>query len=372
MVILAVVGARPNFVKMAPLFAALRHVPEFEPVLVHTEQHYSEEMSAAFFQDLALPVPDISLGVGSGTHGEQTARTMLAFEPIVAQRRPAMVLLVGDVNSTLACALVAAKLGVRIAHVEAGLRSFDRSMPEEINRVLTDQLSDLLFAPSADAVENLRQEGIPGERIHLVGNIMIDTLMRHREQAQALQVWRRWGLAPGRYAVLTLHRPSNVDDDAQLAELVQVVSRLQEDVPVVFPVHPRTAGRLQAAGLDGPLRRLPQLHLTEPLGYLEFLSLLPGSRLVLTDSGGVQEESTCLGISCLTLRPHTERPVTVTTGTNHVVGTAAGPILAAAQAALRGRAAAGVPPLWDGRPAGRIVDVLQQSLMPVAATSLGA
>jgi len=363
MVMLSVVGARPNFVKIAPILNAIRPYPEFRSVLVHTEQHYSDKMSASFFEELGIPEPDFSLGVGSGTHAQQTARAMVAFEQVLQGCPADLVLLVGDVNSTLACALVAAKSGILIAHVEAGLRSFDRSMPEELNRVLTDQLADVLFTPSPEAEGNLLREGIRSERIHFVGNVMIDTLVAHLDRAVAKAAWRKWSLPPGQYAVLTLHRPSNVDHDETLIEFIGAIRALQEDVPVIFPAHPRTAGRLQACGLDRELRGLPNLRLVEALDYVEFLSLLCRSQLVLTDSGGVQEESTYLGIPCLTLRENTERPATVNAGTNRVVGIDAARILAAARTILSGRVPPRtIPPLWDGHAARRIVDVLRRAL----------
>lgn len=362
-VILSVVGARPNFVKIAPILEAIRLYPEFRSVLVHTEQHYSDEMSASFFKELGIPEPAFSLGVGSGTHAQQTARAMVAFEDVLEAYPAALVVLVGDVNSTLACALVAAKREVRIAHIEAGLRSFDRSMPEELNRILTDQLADLLFTTSPEAEENLLREGIEPERIHFVGNVMIDTLVTHLDEAIARAVWCKWSLAPGRYAVLTLHRPANVDYDGTLSEIMRAIATLQRDLPVVFPVHPRTLSCLKAVGLEQHLRALPNLHLTEPLGYIDFLSLLARSRLVLTDSGGVQEESTYLGIPCLTLRENTERPVTVAVGTNMVIGVQAERIRDAAKAVLSGNVkASGIPPLWDGRTARRIVEILRRTL----------
>lgn len=361
--ILSVVGARPNFVKIAPILEAIQLYPEFRSVLVHTEQHYSDDMSVSFFKELGIPQPDYSLGVGSGTHAQQTTRAMIAFEDVLEACPASLVVLVGDVNSTLACALVAAKRGVRIAHIEAGLRSFDRSMPEELNRILTDQLADLLFTTSPEAEENLLREGIEPGRIHFVGNVMIDTLVAHLGEAIARAAWRKWSLTPGRYAVLTLHRPANVDCDGRLSEIMRAIATLQRDLPVVFPAHPRTLSCLKALGVEQQLRALPNLHLTEPLGYLDFLSLLARSGLVLTDSGGVQEESTYLGIPCLTLRENTERPVTVAVGTNMVIGVQAERIRDTLKAVLSGNVkASGIPPLWDGRTAGRIVKILRRTL----------
>lgn len=359
MKVVNIVGARPNLMKIAPLMDVMVRTPGIEPILVHTGQHYDERMSDLFFRELGIPAPDHYLGVGSGTHAQQTAQVMVRLEPLFEELRPDLVLVVGDVNSTLAAALVASKLGIRLAHVEAGLRSFDRSMPEEVNRVVTDALSDLLFTTERSAEENLRREGIAEEKIHFVGNVMIDTLLRHRERAEALGVPVRFGLAPGEYAVVTLHRPSNVDAPDALARMVDVMVAVQERLPVVFPVHPRTRSRLAEAGLLTRLEALPDVRLTEPLGYLEFLGLMAGARLVLTDSGGVQEETTILGVPCLTVRENTERPVTITHGTNRLVGTAPARIIAAVDETLAAPRPDGRrPELWDGRAAERIVGVL--------------
>ena len=359
MKVVNIVGARPNLMKIAPLMDVMVRTPGIEPILVHTGQHYDERMSDLFFRELGIPAPDHYLGVGSGTHAQQTAQVMVRLEPLFEELRPDLVLVVGDVNSTLAAALVASKLGIRLAHVEAGLRSFDRSMPEEVNRVVTDALSDLLFTTERSAEENLRREGIAEEKIHFVGNVMIDTLLRHRERAEALGVPVRFGLAPGEYAVVTLHRPSNVDAPDALGRMVDVVVAVQERLPVVFPVHPRTRSRLAEAGLLTRLEALPDVRLTEPLGYLEFLGLMAGARLVLTDSGGVQEETTILGVPCLTVRENTERPVTITHGTNRLVGTAPARIIAAVDETLAAPRPDGRrPELWDGRAAERIVGVL--------------
>ena len=354
-----VVGARPNFMKIAPIVAEIGRRPaEFEQVLVHTGQHYDEAMSDAFFDDLGIPRPDVNLEVGSGTHAEQTARIMLAFEPVILEHRPDWVVVVGDVNSTIAATLVATKLGVRVAHVEAGLRSRDRRMPEEINRLATDALADLLLTPSRDADANLAAEGVPPEKIVFVGNVMIDTLLEHRERARRSDALERLGVEPGAYAALTLHRPSNVDDCATLAGIAGALERVAERLPIVFPIHPRTRARMAEFGLELSSR----IRVVDPLGYLDFLRLYSESRLVLTDSGGIQEETTALGVPCLTLRENTERPVTVTEGTNQVVGTDPARIVTAAFDVLDGRAAlAGrVPEFWDGRAAVRIVDALAQ------------
>jgi UDP-N-acetylglucosamine 2-epimerase (non-hydrolysing) len=341
--------------KIAPLMAELRRRPGAEAVLVHTGQHYDERMSQLFFVELGIPRPDVGLDVGSGSHATQTAEVMKRFEPVLLTHRPDAVLVVGDVNSTLACTLTAVKLGVPVAHVEAGLRSFDRTMPEEINRILTDAISHWLFVTERAGVDNLRREGVHDERIHLVGNVMIDTLLACRERAEASPVLDRLGLTSGRFAVLTLHRPANVDDPAVFGELLSAIERLQRELPIVFPVHPRTRKALEGTRA----RSLPGLLLTEPLGYLDFLKLMAHARLVLTDSGGIQEETTVLGVPCLTLRNNTERPVTVEQGTNRLVGLAPERIVAAGLEVLHAPPAASrVPELWDGRAAARVVDVL--------------
>jgi UDP-N-acetylglucosamine 2-epimerase (non-hydrolysing) len=354
--VLHVVGARPNFMKVAPLMAALAR-RGVSRRLVHTGQHFDERMSGVFFEELGLPRPDEDLGVGSGSHGEQTGRVMIAFErALLAGPRPDVVVVPGDVNSTVAAALVAAKLGIPVAHLEAGLRSRDRAMPEELNRIVTDHLSDLLLTPSADADRNLAREGIPPGRIARVGNLMIDTLRAHLPRARALCVPAAMGLPPGGYAVVTLHRPSNVDDPAALAPLLGALAELAAALPVVFPVHPRTRARLAEPALAGAAAAL---RLVEPLGYLEFLSLTSAARLVLTDSGGLQEESTALGVPCLTLRENTERPVTVEEGTNEVVGVDPGRILGAARRILAGGGKRGrIPALWDGEAGERAADAI--------------
>jgi len=354
--ILNVVGARPNFMKIAPIAAVIAgRSDRLSQILVHTGQHYDEAMSDSFFRDLALSPPDINLGVGSGSHSEQTARVMLAIEPVLEKVRPDWVVVVGDVNSTVAAALVAAKLGIRVAHVEAGLRSFDWSMPEEINRLVTDRLSDLLLTPGAGADENLRAEGIDPSRIVRVGNVMIDTLFAQLDSA-SFAVLEQLHLAPKSFVTVTLHRPSNVDHGETLASILAALGEIAADLPVVFPAHPRTRARLREFGLVLP----PGVTLLEPLGYLEFLGLWSNSRIVLTDSGGLQEETTALGIPCLTLRENTERPVTISEGTNQLVGQDRHRIVAAAKSVLSGEAkSARVPEMWDGRAAVRIVDALE-------------
>jgi UDP-N-acetylglucosamine 2-epimerase (non-hydrolysing) len=348
-----VTGARPNFPKAAPVIDALRDKPVTQR-LVHTGQHYDDAMSAVFFRQLSLPEPDVNLGVGSGTHAEQTAAIMVGLEKLFVAEAPDLVMVYGDVNSTVAAALVAAKLQIPSAHVEAGLRSFDWSMPEEVNRVVTDRLATLLLATSADAVDHLRTEGVDASRIHLVGNPMIDTLLRHVDRFDGSGVLESLGVGSP-YAVVTLHRPANVDDPAQLARVVGALHEVADQLPTVLPAHPRGRQRLVDAGLT----RHPGVHLVDPLGYLEFLGLVKTSRVVVTDSGGIQEESTVLGVPCLTMRPNTERPVTITHGTNLLVEPdEVGAAVRAVLAAPRG-ATWPTPPLWDGRAGGRIADVVE-------------
>jgi UDP-N-acetylglucosamine 2-epimerase (non-hydrolysing) len=361
--VINVVGARPNFMKVAPIVAAMKKRPEsFRPLVVHTGQHYDSAMSDSFFRDLNLPQPDTHLEVGSGSHAAQTAAVMERFEPVVLREKPDWVLVVGDVNSTIACALVCVKLGVKVAHVEAGLRSRDRSMPEEINRLLTDQIADLLFTPSQDADENLLAEGIPAERIRFVGNVMIDSLQTNLRAARDLRTREQLRLNGIDYALLTLHRPSNVDLRDSLERILSALEAIAAKLPVVFPVHPRTRKTIAELGLSDRVASIKELRAIDPLGYLDFLNLSSGARLVLTDSGGIQEETTALRIPCLTLRENTERPITVEMGTNVVVGTDTSRIIAAATAALNGsaRQAHRQPPLWDGHTSERILDALEQ------------
>ena len=362
-----VAGARPNFMKVAPLFHALSGRKEsarkagidLRVSIVHTGQHYDPNMSEIFFRELGMPAPDRHLDVGSGSHAEQTAKIMMAFEKVLLADRPDLVVVVGDVNSTVACSLTAKKLGIRVAHVEAGLRSFDTGMPEEINRKLTDAISDLLFVTEESGMRNLRAEGVPAERIFLVGNVMIDTLLRNvaridrREFApsEPVRLFREGG---GRYAVLTLHRPSNVDNRETLAPIWGAISEVARQVPVLFPVHPRTRGKIAAFGLDGA-----GVTMIDPVGYLDMLYAVKGAALVLTDSGGLQEETTALGVPCVTIRENTERPITVDVGTNYLAGTRPEAILEAARKILGGRGKKGsVPPLWDGKAAERISEIL--------------
>ena len=360
--VINVVGARPNFMKVAPIVAAMKRRPaKFQPLVVHTGQHYDAAMSDSFFRDLELPQPDTHLGVGSASHAAQTAAVMERFEPVVINEKPDWVLVVGDVNSTLACALVCVKLGVKVAHVEAGLRSRDRTMPEEINRLLTDQIADLLLTPSSDADANLRAEGIPAERIRLVGNVMIDSLLQNLERARGSRIKHELGVADKNYGVLTLHRPSNVDAPDTFARILAALETITQTLPVIFPVHPRTRKTIAELGLGDRVASIKNLRLIDPLGYLDFLSLYSAARLVLTDSGGIQEETTALGIPCLTLRENTERPITVELGTNVVVGTDTARIITAASAALNGSAKKTThqPPLWDGHTSERILDALE-------------
>jgi len=360
--ILCVVGARPNFMKMAPIMAAFDALPGIEAKLVHTGQHYDVAMNHQYFQALGIPDPDINLEVGSGSHAQQTAEVMRRFEPALDDVAPAAVLVVGDVNSTIACALVAAKKGVPVIHVEAGLRSFDRAMPEEINRVLTDQLSDLLFTTEESGRANLLNEGVADERIHFVGNVMIDTLRLNLPRAvPATQIAAdagRPGFAANGFAVLTLHRPSNVDDPAILKRLLETAGKISERVPVIFPVHPRTRATIERFGLSHLLDRASIL-LLPPMGYLEMLGLMKDATVVLTDSGGIQEETTALGTPCITLRDNTERPITVDEGTNTIAGNDPVAILAVFESVVTGGGKAGrVPHFWDGHAAGRIAAIV--------------
>lgn len=356
--ILLVAGARPNFMKVAPIAAALRDDGRLSGTIVHTEQHYDRRMSDLFFEQLGIPEPTLRLGVGSGSHARQTAEVMIRMEAVLSERRPAAVLVVGDVNSTLAAAVAAVKLGVPTAHVEAGLRSGDRSMPEEINRLLTDQISEWLFVSERSGLANLSREGIDPAKVRFVGNVMIDTLLRFRERARALDSPRSLGVEPGRYALLTLHRPANVDDPETLRGILAPVAELGERMSVLFPAHPRTAATIARAGIVLP----SSVRVLEPLGYLEFLGLTADAGIVLTDSGGIQEETTVLGVRCVTVRSNTERPVTLEEGTNRLAGTTPEGIRAAIAASLAEPVRGAVPELWDGKAAVRVVDALASDL----------
>jgi UDP-N-acetylglucosamine 2-epimerase (non-hydrolysing) len=356
MKIIHVVGARPNFMKAAPVIAALGNYPHVSQLLVHTGQHYDQNMSDIFFKELGLPEPDVNLEVGSGSHAVQTAEVMMRFEQVVLTHKPAWTLVYGDVNSTVAASLVCAKLGVPVAHVEAGLRSFDRTMPEEINRLVTDQIADLLFTPSADGDENLLREGVAAEKIHLVGNVMIDTLVRLLPQAE--QRWPALQAAHNlsTYGLVTLHRPSNVDDAEMLPQIMTALLNISQQIPLLFPMHPRTRQRLHTLQLTIDHS---QLTIIPPVGYLDFVALQQHARLIITDSGGIQEESTYLGVPCLTVRENTERPITITVGSNQLVGQDMALLQEKVSEILRGAAKeGGHPPLWDGRAGERIAEII--------------
>ena len=358
--VILVVGARPNFMKIAPIHAELakRDIPQ---ILLHTGQHYDENMSKVFFDDLGMPQPDIYLGIGSGSHAEQTAKVMVEFEKVCIEHEPAMVIVVGDVNSTLACSIVCAKMWIPVAHVEAGLRSFDRTMPEEINRLLTDCICDLLLTPSVDGDENLRNEGVAEERIVRVGNIMIDSLFSNLEKSKQSTIHEELSLVGREYGVLTLHRPSNVDDEDSFKSIISALVHIGEKIPLVFPMHPRTSKQIEKFDLKERLEAIPNIVITEPIGYLDFVALTAGAKMVLSDSGGIQEETTALGIPCITLRENTERPITVTEGTNVVVGNDTAAIIAAADEIFTNGGKSGrIPDLWDGRTAARIVDLIEK------------
>jgi UDP-N-acetylglucosamine 2-epimerase (non-hydrolysing) len=357
---LSVVGARPNFMKVAPLHRELNnHRDRVRHLICHTGQHYDEKMSKIFFDELELPQPDIYLGVGSGSHAEQTARIMTAFEQVLLQHRPDLVIVVGDVNSTLACSVTAAKLMIPVAHVEAGLRSFDRSMPEEINRMVTDVLADYLFVTEEAGVRNLRKEGVAEDKIFFVGHVMIDSLMHYRARAASSTALEQFGLHDGGYTLVTLHRPSNVDTKEHLELILGVFEQLQDETRFLFPVHPRTRARIAEFGLHDRVQAIGSLTLCDPVGYLDFLKLMEHAALILTDSGGIQEESTWLQIPCITLRENTERPVTVEIGSNEIVGLDIALAVQKSRAALNGNGKRGrIPELWDGKAAQRIVDIL--------------
>jgi len=356
--IVLVVGARPNFMKIAPLHAELSR-RGVKQLLLHTGQHYDENMSKVFFEDLGMPEPDIYLGIGSGSHAEQTAKVMVEFEKICIEHKPSMIVVVGDVNSTIACSMVAAKLWIPSAHVEAGLRSFDRKMPEEINRILTDTICDLLLTPSLDGNENLLKEGVEKHKIHFVGNIMIDSLMINLERARNCNIHSLLNIEKGKYGVVTLHRPSNVDNQEAFERIITALEVVGGNIPLVLPLHPRTKKQAENFGLSDRLKSIPNIIITEPAGYLDFVSLMASAKIVLTDSGGLQEETTTLSIPCVTLRENTERPITVTEGTNTIVGNDTDTIISTVLDILENGGKTGcIPDLWDGKTAVRISDIL--------------
>ena len=359
MKIACVVGARPNFMKIAPILEAMEKYPDLEPLLVHTGQHYDYEMSQIFFEELDIPKPDVYLDVGSGSHGAQTGKIMVSFEETVLEHNPDLILVVGDVNSTLACTIVGAKLWIPVAHVEAGIRSFDRTMPEEINRILTDAVSDYLLTPTEGANENLKKEGVKEDRIHLVGDIMIDTLMKYRDRASSSGILDELSLESGSYVIMTLHRPSNVDVKANFVSILNALSEIQQRIKIVFSMHPRTKARVAEFGLGDMISDMKNLIIVEPLGYLKFMGLMINSKFVLTDSGGMQTESTVLGLPCLTMRENTERPETLEAGTNTLVGNDTQIIIEESRKILDGNGKKGTyPEIWDGHTAERIAKLL--------------
>lgn len=356
--IISVVGARPNFMKVAPIHKAFqKYNGTVKHLICHTGQHYDKKMSKVFFEDLEMPQPDFYLGVGSGSHAEQTANVMIEFEKVLLKEKPDLVIVVGDVNSTVACSLVAAKLHIKVAHVEAGLRSFDRDMPEEINRLLTDAISDYLFVTEETGLENLENEGIPKEKVFFVGNVMIDSLVYYLPKTEKSNILNEYDLKPSNYILVTLHRPSNVDSKEFLENLVKLFDVLSKERKIIFPVHPRTRKNLSDAGYDAKINK--NIILTEPIGYIDFLTLTKNAELIITDSGGIQEESTYMGVQCITVRDNTERPITVKIGTNQLIGTDLKEVEEAALKILNGNLKSGIiPELWDGKAAERITDTL--------------
>lgn len=371
MKILSVVGARPNFMKVAPIHDELTNHDRFTSRIVHTGQHYDEEMSDIFFEQLGLPRPDEYLGVGSGDHADQTAEIMKAFKTVVQTEAPDLVVVVGDVNSTVACSLVATKRQIPVAHVEAGLRSGDRSMPEEVNRIVTDRIADLLFVTERSGVDNLRSEGVSDDKIAFVGNVMIDALVRFREKAAQTPIVDDLGLEEGSYVVMTMHRPSNVDEKGQLEVVLQTIQQICEERPLVFPMHPRTEARIEEFGLDEELSRIDGLHVLPPQGYLEFLALMDQAGAVVTDSGGIQEETTFLGVPCITLRPNTERPVTIREGTNELMELNPGAVSRRVTERMGHRMNGQRPELWDGQTSERIVEHIDSRFHPHVVPSHG-
>jgi UDP-N-acetylglucosamine 2-epimerase (non-hydrolysing) len=361
--VISVVGARPNFMKIAPIHKAfLKYKDRVTHLICHTGQHYDEKMSKVFFEDLELPKPDFYLGIGSGSHAEQTGKIMMEFEKILLDEKPDLVLVVGDVNSTIACTLTASKLHIKTVHVEAGLRSGDRKMPEEVNRLLTDAISDYLFVTEKSGMENLKKEGVSDDKVFFTGNVMIDSLTHYLEKAADSKILNEMDLTPGKYVLVTLHRPSNVDDESQLRRLFKMLAKISEGRKVIFPIHPRTRKNLDNFNITDHLNG--SIILTEPIGYIDFLSLTKNAELILTDSGGIQEESTFLGVQCITLRTSTERPITVEIGTNQLLGTDLDKAEEAAMKVLAGEIKSGkVPELWDGKAAERITKILVEELL---------
>jgi UDP-N-acetylglucosamine 2-epimerase (non-hydrolysing) len=361
MKLILVAGARPNFMKIAPIIKEMKRSSNFEVILVHTGQHYDSNMSKVFFTDLGIPKPDLNLEIGSGSHAWQTAEIMKKFESVLIEETPDMIMVVGDVNSTIACSLTAAKMGVKIAHVEAGLRSNNWRMPEEINRVLTDRLSDLLFTSCSDAKENLLSEGIDENRIHFVGNVMIDSLLSNSKKADLSMILDNLGISQGNYTVLTLHRPSNVDSRDNLESIISILEEAQKHINIIYPMHPRTKKQFETLGILHRIESLPGLRIIDPVGYLDFMKLIKNAKLVLTDSGGIQEETTVLGVACLTMRKETERPVTIKEGTNTIVGLDKELIIDCIENVLNGNYKKGITPdLWDGKAAERIIQILMK------------
>ncbi|MFH1975760.1 MAG: UDP-N-acetylglucosamine 2-epimerase (non-hydrolyzing) [Pseudomonadota bacterium] len=360
--IICVCGARPNFMKIAPIMREFKENGNFHTLLVHTGQHYDQKMSQLFFEELNIPKPDINLDVGSGSHAVQTAEVMKRFEPVVLDFKPDYVLVVGDVNSTIACGLVAVKLGVKLVHVEAGLRSFDRTMPEEINRLLTDSISDLLFVTEQSGIDNLKNEGVNSDKVHLVGNVMIDTLLANKEKAEKSDILKKMGLKKKGFAVITLHRPGNVDDMNNLGKIISAFEVIQKDLKLVFPIHPRTKKNIEGSSLQSWVDAMPNLMLLEPVGYLDFIKLMANAALVMTDSGGIQAETTILNVPCITLRETTECPITLSEGTNQLVTLTTDNILKAYShlREINFNVSGKLPRLWDGLAARRIAEIIQR------------